>query len=232
MLRDLAYAARALRQTPAFSLSAIALLAIAIGGAAAVFTVTDTLIFRPLAVPHPEQLVRMINLLPGRLPVSYFPYPEFEEWSARTRTVYSTFAEADVDATFTETAGNRLIRAGAVSPGYFAALGITPALGRLFTPADESVAVVSHQFWQTHAAAPGAVLHLDGQPFVVVGVLPRGVNGLAVETGPAIRVPLAAGKYLARNGDANGWGSWRNWRQVAPRRHPAAGAVRKHRRDA
>jgi predicted permease len=215
---DFVYAARALRKTPTFSLSAVALLTLAIGGTVAVFSLTDTLLLRRLALPEPGQLVRMVNLLPGRPPTSYFPYVHFEEWRARTRSVTATFAEADVDATLAEPGGSRLIRAGIVSADYFASLGATPALGRLLTPADEWAAgadipaVLSDPFWKDHfhrsPSALGSVLRLNGQPFVVVGVLPRGVNGTAVEGGPALRAPLIAGKYLGRDPDPKKCCSW------------------------
>ncbi len=214
---DVAYAARSLRKTPVFALSAIALLAISIGGTAVVFNVTDTLLLRRLALPRPGELVRMVELLPPRPPTSYFPYDHFVAWQARTRSLSAAFAESDLDASLQEGDGSRLVRAGVVSADYFTVLGATPALGRLLTRADEWAAadlpaVLSDQFWQDRfhrdPHALGAVLKLNGQPFVVVGVLPRGVNGTAVESGPAIRVPLIAGKYLGRNPDPRKCCSW------------------------
>jgi predicted permease len=223
--RDLAYAARALRKTPGFALAAIALLAVGIGGTAVVFSLADALLFRPLALPRPAEIVRMVSVLPGRPAISYFPYAYFEEWRARTRTLSATFAEADVDASLMEGAGSRLVRVGIVSADYFSALGAAPALGRLPGSGDEWAAggelraVLSYQFWQTRfhgePGALGQVLRLNGQPFVVAGVLPRGVNGTAVEGGPAIRVPLIAGKYLGRGDDPKGWGDW----EIAGRLH-------------
>src|SRR4051794_27218 len=210
-MRDFGDAGRALRRSPGFALSAIALLAVAIGGTGVIFTLADRLLLRKLALPQPGQLVRMVSLLPGRPPVSYFMYPTFEEWRARTRTLSSTFAEADVDVTLAEPGGSRLIRAGVVSADYFTALGVGAALGRVLNAGDEwAVAgevptVLSYQFWQSRyrgdPAALGKLLRLNGQAFVVVGVLPRGVNGTAVESGPAMRVPLIAGKYFGRNPD-------------------------------
>ncbi|MCU1238577.1 MAG: hypothetical protein JWP63_6544, partial [Candidatus Solibacter sp.] len=136
------------------------------------------------------------------------------------------FAEADLDVTLAENGGTRLIRAGVVSANYFTALGATPALGRLLTPADEWAAgadipaVLSYQFWQDRfrgsPAALGSVLRLNDQPFVIVGVLPRGMNGTAVESGPALRAPLIAAKYLGRTSDPKVSGSW----EIAARLRP------------
>ena len=102
--------------------------------------------------------------------------------------------------------------------GLLTTLRATPALGRLLGSADEwaaqseSPAVLSYEFWQARfhgeSGALGAVLRLNGQPFVVVGVLPRHVNGTAVESGPAIWVPLIAGKYLGLGADPKRCCEW------------------------
>ena len=215
---DFAYAARTLRKTPGFALAAIALLAVGIGGTAVVFSLADALLFRPLDLPRPAELVRVVSMLPGRPPVSYFPYAYFEEWRARTRSLSGVFAEADVDTSLTENGGSRLVRTGIVSADYFSTLGATPAMGRLLGAGDEWAAqgelpvVLSYEFWQTRfQAKPGAlgsVLRLNGQPFVVVGVLPRRVNGTAVESGPAIWVPLVSGKYLGLGADPKQCCQW------------------------
>jgi predicted permease len=218
LARDFTYAARALRRTPAFALASIALLAVAIGGTTIVFSLTDTLLLRRLAVPQPGQLVRMISILPGRAPVSYFPYVQYEEWRVRTRTIAQTFAEADLDATLEEGGGSTLVRTGIVSADYFSSLGATPALGRLLGPADdwatggELPAVLSYQFWQSRfhgdATAVGRLLRINGRSFTIVGVLPRSFTGTTVDSGPAIRVPLIAGKYLGRDQDARNCCFW------------------------
>ena len=119
---DLAYAARALRKTPGFALAAIGLLAVGIGGTTVVFSLADALLFRPLDLPRPAELVRVVSLLPGRPPVSYFPYSYFEEWRARTRSLSGLFAEADVDTSLTEGGASRLVRTGIVSADYFTVL--------------------------------------------------------------------------------------------------------------
>jgi predicted permease len=208
---DLAYAARALRKSPGFAVAATALLAAGIGGTATVFSLADALLFRPLSLPLPAEMVRVVSVLPGRPSVSYYPYAYFEEWRARTRSLSGAFAEADVDTNLTENGGSRLLRTGIVSGDYFAALRATPAVGRLLGAGDEWAAqgelpaVLSYDFWHSqfrgHPAALGTVLRLNGQPFVVVGILPRRMNGIAVESGPSVWVPLIAGKYLGLGAD-------------------------------
>ncbi len=215
---DLAYAARALRKSPGFAVAAIALLAAGIGGTATVFSLADALLFRTLALPRPAEMVRIVSLLPGRPSVSYYPYSYFEEWRARTASLSGTFAEADVDTSLTEGDSSRLVRTGIVSADYFPTLGAMPAMGRLLGPGDEWAAqgnlpaVLSYDFWHSRfhgsAAALGSVLRLNGQAFVVVGILPRRVNGIAVESGPAVWLPLIAGKYLGLGEDPRQCCQW------------------------
>ena len=155
IVRDLAYAARALRKSPGFAAAAVALLAAGIGGTATVFSLADALLFRPLALPSPAEMVRVVSVLPGRPSVSYYPYAYFEEWRARTFSLSGAFAEADVDTNLTEDGGSRLVRTGIVSADYFTTLRATPAAGRLLGAADEWAAqgelpaVLSHDFWRT-----------------------------------------------------------------------------------
>ncbi len=215
---DLAYAARALRKSPGFAVAAIALLAAGIGGTATLFSLADALLFRTLPLPRPAEMVRIVSLLPGRPPVSYYPYSYFEEWRARTASLAGTFAEADVDTSLTEGDSSRLVRTGIVSADYFTTLGAMPAMGRLLGAGDEWAAqgqlpaVLSYDFWHTRfhgdAAALGSVLRLNGQAFIVVGILPRRVNGIAVESGPSIWLPLIAGKYLGLGEDPRQCCQW------------------------
>ncbi len=163
-------------------------------------------------------MVRVVSVLPGRPFVSYYPYAYFEEWRARTRSLSGTFAEADVDTSLMEGDSSRLVRTGIVSADYFTTLDATPAMGRLLGRGDEWAAqgelpaVLSYDFWHArfHGAATtlGSVLRLNGQPFVVVGILPRRMNGTAVESGPSIWVPLVAGKYLGLGADPKQCCQW------------------------
>jgi hypothetical protein len=105
-LRATSRTRRALRKSAGFSISAIVLLATGIGGTAVIFSVTDTLLLRSLPVAPPGELVRIVNIIPPRPPVSVFSYFEFEEWRARTRSVIATFAEADTDASLQDAAGS------------------------------------------------------------------------------------------------------------------------------
>ena len=210
------YAARALRKAPGFALAAIALLAVGIGGTAVVFSLADALLFRPLALPRPAEIVRMVSVLPGRPSVSYYPYAYFEEWRARTRTLSATFAEADVDASLMEGAGSRLVRVGIVSADYFtrapaqrrrwAACRAAAMSGRPGANCPPCSATSSGRLISRRPGALGQVLRLNGQPLRLAGVLPRGVNGTAWKAVRQFACPDRRPSISGAGDDPKGWG--------------------------
>src|SRR3954471_11531454 len=101
---------RGLRRSPGFTVAAVLLLAVGIGGAAVVFSVIDALLLRPLAVARPGELARVVELIPGRPPAGYLDWDELQEWRARTRSFAAVFAQADLDLTLGEDSGARLVR--------------------------------------------------------------------------------------------------------------------------
>jgi predicted permease len=208
---DLVYACRTLRARPGFAASAVLLLAIGIGGTAVIFSVVDAVLMRRLAAPHPDQLARLVGVIPSRPPVSSYPFEFYDAWRERTKSFSATFAESDLELSLTDGSAIRPVLVGIVTGSYFPVLGVKPESGRLLTQEDEWAsqghlpAVLSYEFWRSHfqgdRGALGRVLHLNGYPFVVVGVLPRNFNGISVETGAEIRVPFIAGKILTTEHD-------------------------------
>jgi predicted permease len=209
---------RALRRDPGFALVAILLLAVTIGGAAVVFSVTDALLLRRLPVPRPGELARVVELIPGRPPLARIEWNEYEEWRARTRSFAAVFAYTDLDLNLEQGDATRPVRAGIQSPEYFAVLGARPALGHL--PARDDELLLSYDFWrgEFHAdrAVAGRVLRLNRHPFTIAGVLPRGFHGVAVESGPQLYLPFGAPRLLFDKGDPRTCCEW----EVAGRLRP------------
>ena len=215
---DLTYVCRSLRARPGFAAAAVLLLAIGIGGTTLIFSVVDAVMLRRLAVPRPGELARVVGIVPTRPPVSYYSFPEYEEWRARTRSFASTFAESDFDLTLADGGATMPVRAGIVTGNYFQVLGVQPELGRLLTQEDEWATegqlpvVLSYEFWRNrfHAEsrAIGRVVHLNGQAFVVRGVLPKKFNGISIDAGAQIRVPFIAARYLTTERDPRSCCSW------------------------
>ena len=202
-------ALRALFKSPFVTLVAILSLSLGIGANSAIFSLFDQMLLRPLPVPHPEELVNFKS--PGPKPGSnscgqagscdeIFSYPMFRDLEAAQTSFTGIAAHRNFGGSIgyqgTSLSGDGL----AVSGSYFPVLGLTPALGRLFTPEDDKtvgnhfVVVLSHRYWQTRFEENPAILNetlvVNGQAMTVVGVAPRGFNGTTLGDIPDIFVPL------------------------------------------
>ena len=204
-----------LRRNPGSTLAIAGLLALGIGSATVIFSVFDAVLLRPLPVRHPEDLVRMVQRLPKAGPRDDFPFDYYQALRDHSTTLASVFAETPSSFRFpmTDPAPAEEISARAVTPEYFAALNVTPLYGRVLTADDEQdssgdpPAVLSYGFWRRRfdgdPHALGRTMTLRGHKFVVVGVLPRGFNGLSADTAPDVRIPNRAYPVLTGFPGAN-----------------------------
>jgi hypothetical protein len=181
--QDISYACRMLRRTPGFAAIAIASLGIGIGANAVLFSLVDGLMLRPLHVPRPEEVVAVRELWPGsrpRLEVPYWEYLALRDGSAATLSL----AAFNV---FDRSVDNSRARIGIVSGNYFSTLQVGAAVGRVLTTDDDvtplahPVAVISDDYWTRQLRrlpdVLGQTVVINGTPFVVVGVVPRGFTG-------------------------------------------------------
>jgi predicted permease len=200
---------RMLVKTPFISAVAIGSLALGIGANAAIFSLFNQLLLRPLPVPEPGRLVNLAA--PGPKPGSQscntagacddvFSYPMFRDLE-RVQTVLTGLAAHRLIATNLSYEGHTLNADGMlVSGSYFSVLGLEPALGRLIGPADDPapgeshVVVLTHAYWQTRFAADPAVVGrtmiVNGQQMTIVGVGPRGFDGTTVGVEPKVFLPI------------------------------------------
>ncbi|MBI2690287.1 MAG: ABC transporter permease [Acidobacteria bacterium] len=179
--QDIRYALRTLRKNPAFTIAAVATLAIAIGGNTAMFSVLNAVILQPLPFREPGQLVMLWTEIPGQAArEGRSAYRNIEQWRAQSSS-FADIAVADpLSLTLTSPAAAEQISAVRISPNYFSLLGLQPALGRAFSEEEasrrERVALISHRFWQSRFAgspeAIGASIELDGKPSRIIGILP------------------------------------------------------------
>ena len=206
---NLRLALRTLFKSPFITLVAILSLALGIGANSAIFSLFDQMILRPLPVPHPEELVNLKT--PGPKPGSnscsqaggcdeIFSYPMFRD----LERVQDSFTGLAAHRNFGGSVGYQGTSLSAdgllVSGSYFPVLGITPALGRLFTPDDDKtvgshfVTVLSYDYWRTRFALSPSILNetviVNGQAMTVVGVAPRGFNGTTLGFVPDLYVPI------------------------------------------
>lgn len=206
---DIRQAIRSMVRTPLFTGVVALLLALGIGANALIFTVVNALLLRPLPVPHPEQIVRLgVQRSPAHTSYEH-PYLYARVLRERAPSFSEVFASWPMEMAFAS--GNRVesITGNTISGNYFSALGLTPALGRLFTTADEEhdapLAVLSYGFWRRAFAGRedvvGRTINLRGSPFTVVGVLQPGFVDLDLDNRPDIWVPISAWKFWTGKAD-------------------------------
>ncbi|MBU8896783.1 ABC transporter permease [Corallococcus sp. M34] len=183
--QDMRYALRTLRGSPGFVLAAVLALALGIGANSAVFSVVNGVLLTPPPFREPERLVHLSNdFAKAGIRLAPVSMPEYRDHQSLAR-VFSSVA-AYVQGDLTLTGRDTPVRLGATSStaSLFSTLGVTPALGRTFTEAEEvpgrdKVVVLTQKAWRVYFAADPAVLGrsllLDGESYTVVGVLPPGV---------------------------------------------------------
>jgi putative ABC transport system permease protein len=219
---DLRYGARALRKKPAFTLIAISTLALGIGVNAALFSVFNAFVLKPLPLKDPDKLVSFEGSTAQGERRRLFSYRDYLEYRDQTRTLSNVVAWNKVRVTLGEAppseddlefvAGYEYLFGQVASGNYFNALGAGMSQGRAFAPSDDAqpdqspVVVLSHSCWERRFASdPGMVgktIILQGQPFTVIGVTARGFVGTTPDA-PSFWVPLMMRDRLIQ---AGGWG--------------------------
>jgi putative ABC transport system permease protein len=205
--QDLRYAARALRWSPGFTLIATLTLALGIGVNAAIFSVINAVMLRPLPYADPARLIRLYESNRQRgWPEFSASHPNFLDWRAQTRSWESLAATSAGTISMTTAAGAEVLREAVVTADFLPTLGITPSLGRNFL-ADEDrvggntrVVILTDGFWRrafgANPAIVGAIVQLNGTPYTIVGVLPP-----QFQWGPDLEVlvPLAPDPARSRS---------------------------------
>src|SRR5947199_5536260 len=181
--QDLRYGLRMLRRSPLVTAIAVLTLAVGLGANTAIFSVVNTVLLRPLPYPHPDRLVVVWGSRADRRgsPVSATNFLDYQEQS-RAFEHMATFHSAG----FVLTGGEpEWLRAGRVSPDFFAVLGVRAALGRTFAPEDgraggDKVVILGPGIWRRRFGGdPGIVgktLLLSADRYTVIGVLPAGFD--------------------------------------------------------
>jgi putative ABC transport system permease protein len=184
VLRDARYAVRTLRRNRAFSAGALAILALGTGASAAVATVVARVLVAPLPFEDPARLVVIREVVPqmsGRLQ-AVNPL-HFNEWRRQCRCFEDVALSSSAHVNLTGIGGApERIRISSVTPNFFPLLRVSPRLGRPFLTPDadagaERVVLISDGLWRRRFGADrgivGRVVHLDGAPSTIIGVLPQ-----------------------------------------------------------
>ncbi|MBI3401906.1 MAG: ABC transporter permease, partial [Acidobacteria bacterium] len=181
--KDVRYAVRTLRKSPAFTTTAAATLALAIGATTVMFSVVNAVLLRPLPYRAPEQLAMLWtedptqNLREGRSALW-----NVAQWRSQSQSFADLAVFDAVSTTLTEANGAEQIVGASVSPNLLPLLGVQPARGRGFSTEEaeqrQRLVLISHRFWQARFGgsneAIGATIVLNGLPSRIIGVLPAG----------------------------------------------------------
>lgn len=206
--QDVAYAVRLLRKHASFTTVALATLALGVGAATAVFSVVDTVVFRPLPYEHPERLVKICGTSAAdRACDDDFSASELEALR-RTSGVFEQVAGDDGRSATLGAAdgGGQPIGVGLVTDDWLSTLGVRPLIGRDFQPDEarvghDRVVILTHDYWRRHfnsdPGALGTTLTLDGTSHTVIGVLPRNV----LRDYADVLIPLDIAEYRAQSLD-------------------------------
>ncbi len=183
-LQDVRYAAKSLRKSLGFTFVAAITLALGVGANAAIFSVVNTVMLRPLPFAEPDQLIRIWESDPehGR-PTFAASHPNFLDWRSEAKSFRSLAATTNAGFTWTSTTADAEVIAGLnVTATFLETLRVTPVLGRNFLAEEDRpggntrVVIVSHGFWRralgSDRNAIGRTLTLNSLPYTVIGVLP------------------------------------------------------------
>jgi putative ABC transport system permease protein len=182
LYQDLRFGLRNLKKSPGFTAVALLTLAIGIGANSAIFSCVDGVLLKPLPYRDADRILRVLEKPPGGLRngISALNYLD---WQKQNNVFEYMAAQTGGSVTLSGISEPVQLRGARVSAHYFDIFGIKAALGRTFLPGEdelgkEHVAVLSHRLWESQFGAdPGIIgrkLILDGQPTIVIGVLPAG----------------------------------------------------------
>jgi putative ABC transport system permease protein len=180
VIQDTRYGWRTFRRNPFFTVVVVLTLGLGIGGNAAIFSVMNAVLLRPLPYEDPDRVVHLLGTQQGVLSRHvWMSYPAFVEWRDRNETLVDAAAQSGWNPTLLGMGVPTRLSAASVSANFFDILGVQPLSGRFFLPEEgelghDPVVVLSYGLWQRRFGGdPGVIgrtIDLSGNPFTVVGV--------------------------------------------------------------
>lgn len=213
--QDLRYAARTFIKAPGFTIIAVLSIALGIAANTSMFTLVNAVLFKPMPVPHPEQLVALYTTEPNSRYPGEFSYPDYRDYRDHNEVFSDLFVHSGTPVSMKNSSDKaELIWGELVSGNYFTGLGVTPAAGRVLTPDDDRaqgghpVTVLSHGFWKKRFAADpniaGKEVRLNGHDFTIIGVARQGFSGTRfVGFIPDVWMPIAMHTQIVAGSE--GW---------------------------
>src|SRR5713226_9211755 len=186
LMKDLRFGIRMMTRSPGFTLVAIITIALGIGANTAIFSVVDAVLLRSLPYPDAGRLVMLWSTMQSQgVPISGSAMPDYREWRDQSQSFdgLGGFYYGDFNLSGANREPER-VQGAFVTVNLFPVLGIAPGLGRGFSPEEEEfgrhhVVLLSEALWQRRYGADpqtiGRTISLGGDPYTVVGVMPKGM---------------------------------------------------------
>jgi len=198
LLQDVRFGVRVLRRSPALSVGAGLMLAVAIAASVSVFAVVDAVLLAPLPYGRPWQLVALFeNFVPMHAATVSVAPGNFLEWRDRARSISAMTAIEQRQQNLTSDGDPQQVSVAAVSEGFAPTVEVSPTIGRMFSPSEfqpgrDDVAMIGYGLWSARfgrdARVVGRKIVLDDRPYTVIGVMPAGF--LFPAPGPELWTPL------------------------------------------
>ncbi|PZR75846.1 MAG: hypothetical protein DLM73_04160 [Chthoniobacterales bacterium] len=209
MIQDLKFALRQLYKAPGFTIAAVIVLALGIGANTAVFSLVHTMFFAPPGYARPHEVVQVFSQ-DKKNPKTFhgFSYPTYRDIREQNSVFTEVMAYNLAMVGLGQKGDTRRAFAATVTSNYFSVLGVPLAQGRAFSLEEETpghaapVAIVSYGYWAKHSFDPtllGAQLLINGHPFAIVGIAPRGFTGLMQVISPEVWLPLGVHDQVAND---------------------------------
>ncbi len=203
LFQDLRFAFRQLRKAPSFAITAVLTLALGIGANTAIFSLVNSLLLKPLPVPNAGQLTTLVpreNNGPLQQALSWNEYKEVRAQASRSFSDVFVYATG-LDGLATPGQKPDRIMTNYVSGNFFDGLQLKPAAGRLFLPSEgevlgaDPVIVLGYDYWmKAFSGDPhvvGRPVTVNGHPFTIIGVAPRGFHGIQSFLNLSAYLPLS-----------------------------------------
>lgn len=199
LIQDLRFALRSLRRVPGYSVTLVVTLALGLGCVITMLAIVDSVLMRPMPLPHSQQLVEISSredpsgtyAAPNAL-----PYKVIDQLSRSNHSFTGISGYNSMVRPITASDGTRISVITEVTTNLFETLQVQPKLGRLITSSDSNspVVVVSEEFWRDrlHATpdAIGSTVKISDKPHTVIGVLPHSVHFPQAFSGPIVYLPI------------------------------------------
>jgi predicted permease len=199
--QDIRYALRGLRRAPGFTIVAMLTLALGIGVNSAIFSIVNAVLFRPLPVERPDELVNIYGHTATSSAHETHSYPNYVEYRQQTTTLSSLIAYSNFFAHASIEGSSDLVVGELVTDNYFSTLGVRPAVGRAFTTDEFTgvgaapVAIISDGMWQTRFSADPSIVgrqfRMNGRPYTVIGVAPPAFGGMVPAVTAQMWIPIS-----------------------------------------